>query len=113
VSGIEARLPGIARAYIAMERCNGGINIHRSKADALSFLERAIAADGLDVAMDLPAIDKYFAGLSDDDLITVVDGEENERNEFMRNAPAGADEFLNAMFDRPDTPTTGGSSDGR
>lgn len=101
---ISERLPGICRAYIAMERCNGGINIHRSVADALAYLEKCIAKDGLDVAMNLPAIDKYFADLSDEDLITVVDGEEYERAEFMARskAPDDADAFLQAMFDRED-----------
>lgn len=99
---IGERLPGIAKAYIEMERCNGGINRYRTEADALAYLERSIVKDGLDVAMDLPTIDAYFAGLSDDDLLLVVDGEETERSEFMRSAPAGADQFLNAMFDRGD-----------
>lgn len=99
---IAERLPGIAKAYVEMERCNGGINRYRTVADALDYLERVIHLDGFDVAMDLPAIDAYFAGLSDDDLLLVVDGEETERNNFMRSAPAGADQFLNAMFDRGD-----------
>lgn len=99
---IAQRLPGIAKAYLTMERCNGGINRDRPEAAALAYLERSIQKDGLDVAMDLPKIDTYFAGLSDDDLLLVVDGEESERDEFMRSAPAGADQFLNAMFDRGD-----------
>lgn len=99
---IVDRLPGICRAYIDMERCNGGINRYRTEADALAYLERSIQKDGLDVAMDLPIIDAYFAKLSDDDLLLVVDGEETERDEFMKSAPEGANAFLNAMFDRGD-----------
>lgn len=99
---IAERLPGIAKAYIEMERCNGGINRHRTVDDALDYLDRSIQKDGLDVAMNLPAIDAYFAKLSEDDLELVVDGEETERNEFMKSAPVGADQFLNAMFDRGD-----------
>lgn len=99
---IAERLPGISRAYIAMERCNGGINIHRTEAAALEYLERSIQKDGLDIAMNLPAIDAYFAGLSDDDLLLAVDGDEAERSEFMKAGPDGADQFLNAMFDRHD-----------
>ncbi len=99
---IEQRLPGIVRAYLTMERCNGGINIYRSQGDALKDLERAIAMDGLDVAMDLPAIDAYFAKLTDDELLLVADGEEGECQKFMRAAPPGANAFLNALFDRGD-----------
>ena len=102
MTGIAERLPGIAKAYIEMEWCNGGINRYRSEANALAFLERVIQKDGLDLAMDLPTIDIYFAGLSDDDLLLVVDGEETERNEFMKSAPDGADQFLNAVFGRGD-----------
>jgi hypothetical protein len=102
VASIEKRLPGITRAYLAMERCNGGINRYRGERSALNYLERCIVKDGLDVAMDLPAIDTYFTKLTDDELLLVVDGEETECQEFMRAAPAGADAFLNAMFDRGD-----------
>lgn len=102
MANIKDRLPGICRAYLEMERCNGGINRYRTEADALDYLERCIAKDGLDVAMNLPAIDAYFASLSDGDLLLCVDGEETERQEFMKCAPAGADQFLNAMFDRGD-----------
>lgn len=96
---IKDRLPGIARAYIDMERCNGGINRDRTEAAALADLERYIGEDGLDVAMDLPAIDAYFAGLSEDDLLLCVDGEDSEREAFMTNAPPGASAFLDAVFD--------------
>lgn len=99
---IQQRLPGICRAYIDMERCNGGINRYRTEAKALTYLERCIAKDGLDVAMNLREIDAYFTGLSDDDLLLVVDGEETERAAFMKDAPAGADQLLQAMFDRAD-----------
>lgn len=99
---IQDRLPGICRAYIDMERCNGGISRYRTEAKALSYLERCIAKDGLDVAMNLSKIDAYFAGLSDDDLLLVVDGEETERSAFMKSAPSGADQLLNALFDRAD-----------
>ena len=100
---IAQRLPGIAKAYIEMERCNGGINRYRTVDDALEYLERCIAKDGLDVAMDLPTIDAYFAGLPDDELLTAVDGEEGEREQLMASAPPGADQFLHAMFDRADS----------
>ncbi|CAN1724463.1 conserved protein of unknown function [Hyphomicrobium sp. 1Nfss2.1] len=102
MASIEKRLPGITRAYLAMERCNGGINRYRGERSALNYLEQCIVKDGLDVAMDLPAISAYFAGLTDDELLLVVDGEYDEAHAFMRSAPAGADAFLEAMFDRAD-----------
>lgn len=43
-----------------------------------------------------------FMGLSEDDLLLVVDGAETEREAFMKSAPPGASQFLEAMFDRDD-----------
>lgn len=102
MSHIQTRLPGISKAVILMERCNGGVNRYRTEGDVLKALARAIETDGLDIAMNLPAIDAYFTALPDDELLTVVDGEETERDELMKAAPDGADAFLQAIFDRAD-----------
>lgn len=101
MSTVCERLPGICKAIILMERCNGGINIYRTEEQVLTAIGNAIPQHGLDIAFNLSAIDKYLGKLSDDDLLNVVDGDEDERKDFMAKteAPSGTDELLEFFFD--------------
>jgi hypothetical protein len=93
------RFPGIARAALEMAYDNGGINRMRSEQDALRDLD-AILTDGADIAFDLPDIDRWLASLSDDDLQTVVAGEETEAAQIIANAPGGTHQILEDIFER-------------
>jgi hypothetical protein len=93
----EHQHPGIARAALEMSYANGGINRDRSEADVLSDLNVTLAiVEGF--KLDLGAIDKWLGGLSEDDLLTVVDGEETETDALTAKAPAGTQSLLNAIF---------------
>ena len=94
------RFPGIAKATLEMSYANGGINRYRREFDALKALDRVLET-GVDVAMDLPAIDEWLSGLSDDDMLTVVDGEETEMLKIVEDAPPGTDSLLNQIFGFP------------
>ena len=91
--------PAIANATVTMSRCNGGINRDRSEKVVRGELVRMLA-DGCDLAFDLPAIDRWLAGLNDDDLLTIVDGEESEALTLLTTAPAGTDQLLNRIFEQ-------------
>lgn len=69
--------PNLQAAYILMERCNGGINRDRSEEQALLETDPVIGADGV-YHNDLVAIDQWLGTLSEDDLLTFVDGEQSE-----------------------------------
>ncbi len=94
-----------------MERCNGGINIYRTEAQVLKAIGKAIPQHGLDIAFNLSAIDQYFGRLSDDDLLNVVDGDQDECKALMvkTGAPSGTNELLEFFFDNAsfayDSPT--------
>lgn len=96
----QERIPGVCKAIVLMERCNGGVNCYRTEADVLKAIGKAIPQHGLDIAFNLSAIDKYLNGLSDDDLLNVVDGDQDECKAFMTKtgAPSGTDELLEFFF---------------
>lgn len=93
--------PNLRAAYILMERCNGGINRDRSEEQALRESDPVIGADGVYHA-DLVAIDQWLGTLTDDDLLTFVDGEESAAAviaAFGGDAGALAHGLLNDLFD--------------
>ena len=90
------RFPGIARAALEMSYANGGINRDRREKDALAKLESILAE--CDLAMDLPAISAWAMALSDDDMLTLVDGEESKQHAIVTRAPHGTDGLLNLIF---------------
>jgi len=93
--------PNLRSAYLLMERCNGGINRDRSEEQACRESDPVIGADGV-YHDDLVAIDAWLGTLSEDDLLTFVDGEETE---VQAMASAGGDAglkahgLLNDLFD--------------
>lgn len=90
--------PGIVRAALNMARCNGGINRYRSEKDCLRSLELLLAEAS--VALDLRAISEWLAALSEEDLLTVVDGDETEAAELVKSAPEGTQMFLDEIFNK-------------
>lgn len=92
------RYPGIARAALEMSYCNGGINRYRHEKDALAELERVLN-DGIGLAFNLPAIDKWLSAVSDDDLLIIVDGEEQAQGACLGGSPDGTNALLNEIFE--------------
>lgn len=92
------RYPNIVKATLEMSYANGGINRFRGEGDVLADLDRVLTS-GIDIAMNLRAIDDWIAGLSKDDLLTVVDGEEGDMQKIVAAAPAGTDQLLNQIFE--------------
>lgn len=93
--------PNLRAAYLLMERCNGGINRDRSEEQALRESDPIIGADGV-YHDDLVAIDQWLGTLSEDDLLTFVDGEETEVATLAASggdAGAKAHGLLNDLFD--------------
>jgi len=88
--------PGIERAAYLIALDNGGINRNRSedqqKAELAEWLNRPLP-------FDLPAIDAWLAGLTDDQLEVACCGEHYEMAVLMKEAPPGTDKFLNDYFD--------------
>jgi hypothetical protein len=91
------RFPGIARATLEMSHANGGVNRDRREKEVLTELEPILAE--CDLAMDLPAISEWLSKLPDEDMLTLVDGEESDQHQIVTCAPHGADSLLNLIFD--------------
>lgn len=89
--------PGIAKAALEMSYCNGGVNRDRRERDVLKALEPILGE--CNIAMDLPAISMWLGKLSDEDMLTLVDGEESEQHQIVTCAPHGTDGLLNLIFD--------------
>lgn len=90
--------PAIAKAAVEMAYANGGINRHRREDNVLRKLDRLLSETS--VAMDHIKINEWLANLTYEELQIVVDGEEVERDQFMRNAPAGTNALLDQIFDK-------------
>jgi hypothetical protein len=93
--------PNIKAAYLTMESCNGGINRNRSQEQACRESDAVIGAEGVDHDT-LVAIDKWLATLSEDDLLTFVDGEESEIAAIVASGGevgAKAHGLFNDLFD--------------
>jgi len=90
------KYPGITRAALLVALDNGGINRDRSREDFESALQFFLGDRTED---NLPEIDRWLAGLSDDDLDTACCGEETEMLEFLKQSPKGTDALLNAIFE--------------
>jgi len=69
--------PNIMRAYLTMERCNGGINRDRTEQMALRESDPVIGAEGVDHAT-LFRIDEWLASLPFGSLEDFVDGDEDD-----------------------------------
>ena len=76
--------PNIRNAYLLMERCNGGINRNRSEGQACRESDAVIGADGV-YHDDLVQIDVWLGTLSDDQILTFVDGEESEIEAIVKS----------------------------
>lgn len=85
----------ITKAATLMARSNGAINRHRTEAD---FLDK-LALVMMHSPHDLDAIDKFLASRTDDQLLTIVDGERTEMEAELIGAPVATDMLLNDVFE--------------
>ncbi len=76
--------PNLRAAYLLMERCNGGINRGRDEEQACRESDTIIGAEGV-YHDDLVAINEWLGTLSEDDLLTFVDGEESEIEAIVKS----------------------------
>lgn len=90
------RYPGIERATLLVALDNGGINRDRSVEQQKRDLYRFLAKQPDEI---LPAIDAWFAALSESDLEMFCCGEVSERKDLAAKAPVFADDLLNTYFD--------------
>lgn len=88
--------PGILRAALEISLDNGGINRSRAEPQMRKELAQFLAHQPSDI---LPAIDKWLAALSDNDLETVCCGEQSEMAAVMQDAPPFTDKLLNDYFE--------------
>lgn len=100
--------PKILSTFLMMENCNGGINRSRTAEQAARETDAIIGADGVDHA-DLVAINEWLGTLNEDDLLTFVDGEEEDIQAITdRGGQIGAlaHTLFNELFDGADTDVT-------
>lgn len=90
--------PAIAKAALEMAYANDGVNRDRRERDVIRAL-RPILNDGAEIAFDLSAIDAWPATLSDEQLLTVVDGEHQEAQALLSNSPPGTEALLSRIFE--------------
>lgn len=93
-------LPHLMRALETMSRCNGGINITRSREQFLAETELWLVLWPIkNPDVDVDAIDAWISTLSDEDVLTLVDGEESESVAIAASAPRGTRELLADHFE--------------
>lgn len=92
--------PSIYKAALEMSYCNGGINMHRTESDHQEDMDKFMKSQSDEMNVLFPFFDSFLHGLSDEDLETVVDGEESERQAIMMKGPFKLDQFLNDVFEK-------------
>lgn len=90
------RFPGLSRAALEMAYANGGINRDRREDEVLKKLHELV---GSFVVIDMMPIDLWLSRLSEDDMLTAVDGEEEDQKKVLAGAPPMTDLILNAIFE--------------
>lgn len=85
----------LTNAAVTMARCNGGINRNRSE-NAFRY-DLGLLLDHS--PHDLAAIDKWLATRSDEQILTLVDGDERDQQTELAGAPDGIDMLLNDIFE--------------
>jgi len=88
--------PGIECAMFLIALDNGGVNRDRPEQQVRREIRQWLAKQPADL---LPAVDKWLASLSDDDLETVCAGEHTDAQALLASAPPFTDQLLNAYFD--------------
>ncbi len=96
--------PAITNVLVSAVRDNGGINRFRPESEVLDLLDECIGADGV-YHENLERLDAWLAALSEEDLETVIGGEEEEMNAVLDSAPNLGDpedtarDFINQCYE--------------
>lgn len=90
--------PKIEHALLAVAYANNGVNRDRPEEHVKAAIAEWLPKQKPD--FDLLAIDTWLSTLDKDELETVVDGDEEEANELLADAPEGADDLLNLYFEQ-------------
>jgi hypothetical protein len=85
---------------VTMAACNGGINRVRPESDFLRAAEPIVFALA-HAPEDMAAIEQWLATLTEDERLTIADGEYTESQALLAKAPCGPflDAILNHVFD--------------
>lgn len=92
----------IRKAYLLMQGCNGGINRACSEEQACRVADEIIGADGVD-HQDLLNIDTWLGTLTEEELLTFVDGEESEMEALASSGGEVGEKahaMMNDLFDQ-------------
>lgn len=98
------QFPALRKAFLEMSYDNGGIHRGRTVEEALAETEELLSGEQWDDAK-LIRFDVWIASLSDDDVCTLVDGEETEIEDLIADSHLSdedredLDELLNELFD--------------
>lgn len=80
--------PNIRRAYLEMSYDNGGINVTRTEEDAITDSQPVMSTIAGNVsADDLQRLDAWIGTLSDDQVQTLIAGEETETAAIVALGP--------------------------
>lgn len=89
--------PNITKATLEISYDNNGIRRDRTEGDVKKLLGEFLSAQA--IAHDLPAIEAWLGGLSEDDLLTFCTGEHSDINTVAAGAPGGCRELFDDIFE--------------
>jgi hypothetical protein len=97
---ILTRFPHLAKACLEMSYDNGGIHRYRNEDVAKEEYRQVLGADGV-YEEDLKIIDDFIATLTEDEVMTLVAGEETEMQAIVARCsiPEKLDGLLNDIFE--------------
>jgi len=95
------KFPGIKRAALYLAHANGMIYRGCTEEQWLSSLDYVLGAEGVDTD-ELQKLDDWCKTLSDEQVETLVDGEEEEMQQLVDSCPTEAVGIFNDIFDSDD-----------
>jgi hypothetical protein len=101
--------PNITRLTLDMVACNGGLHRLRkpeigAEQDVKNLLDECLGAEGV-YHEDLAALDRWLSSLTEEQFMTVADGEETEVATILEAAPRIGDsedtvrEFIDQIYE--------------
>lgn len=91
--------PGVVKAALEISFCNGGINGNRSEEDMMNELDFFIKSTSWGhYASYLRDISDWIQTLTYEQVNLICDGEEQEMDKFLENAPYGTKDILADIF---------------
>lgn len=95
--------PNLRKAYLEMSHNNGGINVGRTEADALKASEPVMKRNSIGEDT-MATIEAWVGTLSEDEMLTLVDGEGDDMRALINRDLSAADAthlnfLLEELFD--------------